>query len=355
MNSWNISVPGKIILLGEYAVLEGSPALSAAINRYCRISADFSPSDTFTFQAVNLNIPPLECKITDNGEIEYPGDISPDLFKQYRHVLAAFEHANQLTAGDIPPLHLSIDTSEFYLKESGQKLGLGSSAAVTVGCLATLLHGARVDLTLTDFLNLALKAHQTAQSGRGSGVDIATSQSGGVIQYQLKGDRTTGKIDSLAIPPDLHIIPIWTGFSASTSAFVEKIHQAKNENPEAYQTIIKSLRQLTSLGIDNLTGGRIEYFLEITDEYCNVMDQLGNLSGVDVISDIHREIGVTVRNAGGAYKPSGAGGGDLGLAFTGSDVVRKRILASLESSEFQVLDLMITKKGVIIEDSTNQK
>jgi len=37
VSRWLASAPGKLVLLGEYAVLDGAPALVMAVERYCRV------------------------------------------------------------------------------------------------------------------------------------------------------------------------------------------------------------------------------------------------------------------------------------------------------------------------------
>lgn len=350
MNRFSVTVPGKLVLLGEYAVLEGSPALVVAVDRRCRLTVTQLESDSILFEAVNLDIPSVEFVVGKNGVIEFISETDSKTKQPYRHAIASMETAAQFHSEKLSGLRISIDTSEFYLSGSGQKLGLGSSAAVTVGCLIGLLHTANSDMSTDDLLSLALSTHRLAQNGRGSGVDIAASVTSGMLQYQIEKNTNSYKILKLGLPYELQIIPVWTGISTSTSSFIQKMHYARNNNPDSYQVIIESLRNLTTLGIDNLTGGRLQYFLEIIDEYTNVLDQLGKLADADIVSAVHRKIRDIVRKAGGSYKPSGAGGGDIGIAFTDSLRVRERIIASLRSNGFQVLDLTISEKGIIIED-----
>ncbi len=46
--------PGKLVILGEYAVLTGAPALVLAIDRYCR--AEIAPSE-FEFFILCISAP----------------------------------------------------------------------------------------------------------------------------------------------------------------------------------------------------------------------------------------------------------------------------------------------------------
>jgi phosphomevalonate kinase len=115
-----VSAPGKLMLLGEYAVLEGGLALAMAVNR----------------RAVGR-------RASDGAA----AGLSPV-------VAAVFEAARR--AGFPPPLNIEIDTSAFR-DDAGLKLGLGSSAAAAV--IAASLATDRRDETA---LQVAIEGHRAA-------------------------------------------------------------------------------------------------------------------------------------------------------------------------------------------------
>lgn len=125
------SAPGKLVLLGDYAVLAGGPALVAAVDR----------------RAVGAT----------------GGPIPPSAVVEAVLARAKLE-------GGRPELP-EIDTRAF-LDEHGQKLGLGSSAAVAVVTAALSL--GRDDERI---LRVALEGHRDAAGGVGSGVDVADRKS----------------------------------------------------------------------------------------------------------------------------------------------------------------------------------
>ena len=55
-------------------------------------------------------------------------------------------------------------------------------------------------------------------------------------------------------------------------------------------------------------------WLEAIAAYGRGLQELGVAIGADIVTAEHREIGEDARRHGVAYKVSGAGGGDLGLA-----------------------------------------
>ena len=94
------SAPGKIVLSGEYAVLFGAPAICMAVDRRAvAITKDGTDS---------------KCRL------ETPGLAGGD----------PFAIVEAVCGGQRPPLDIMLDTRAF--SDAGGKLGIGSSAALTV-------------------------------------------------------------------------------------------------------------------------------------------------------------------------------------------------------------------------------
>ena len=143
------SAPGKLIVAGEYAVLDGAPALVVAVDR--RAVARIQPG---------------------------PRGSSP--------FLAAVADEVAARGGDgARALSIAVDSRAFYVDTGAGplKLGLGSSAAVTVAATALAL-GEPLDRARV--FDIAAAAHaraQGARGARGSGADIAAAVYGGAIAY----------------------------------------------------------------------------------------------------------------------------------------------------------------------------
>jgi len=356
---FQVNAPGKLLLLGEYAVLEGSPALVVAVNTQCKVSIRTPSTNNLYLRATNLDLRELSLSRDNKDHYVLEADqTSNSEYLNYRYCLEAIRiFQDNYPQQIIPPTVITIDTSEFYHQIDNSKIGLGSSAAVTVATLKALFRLTETQTDQVNFFSMALKAHRIAQEGKGSGVDVAASTYGGLIQYtQPKSNSETAHtIESITLPDNLFIIPVWTGYSVSTREFVGRVNRVKSDSPEAYRTVIQSLGDLASLGIENLRAGRISYFLEIIQEYGNAMSQLGQLADIDIFSEVHHKIREVVEQSGGVYKPSGAGGGDIGVAITTTPEIRQRIIESLEKQSYAVLDLTINQKGVNIRNYTKKQ
>jgi phosphomevalonate kinase len=151
-----LSVPGNILLLGEYAVVDPG-GLGVALAVEPRVAVTWAPADGLQVTGRGAGEP-----------VSWPGP-GAELFD------AVIQTTDATRIGSA----VQVDSSAFY--RAGRKLGYGSSAAVAVGLTAALLaliHRERPPLDRV--FQTALKAHRRFQDGRGSGYDVAASTYGGV-------------------------------------------------------------------------------------------------------------------------------------------------------------------------------
>src|SRR5699024_10803234 len=125
------SKPGKLILLGEYAVLEQAPCLVAAAYRDCVVEIGPAKCKCFRLEASNPDIGDLEFVIGDNNELLFKTNISKAATNRLRFVIAVFKEIINECNGELDPATIKTDTQKLY-HTSSEKLGLGASAAITV-------------------------------------------------------------------------------------------------------------------------------------------------------------------------------------------------------------------------------
>ena len=339
-NSIQVSTPGKLILLGEYAVLEHAPCLVSAVQRECTVDVKPDESPWFSINSSRSEVPNVECMFTPEGGFQFKESLSADGHKRLRFVLSTLKYVVQQVDSNIGGASIFINTDRFFHQPSEQKLGLGASAAITVSLLAALMKFVDRPMTERELYKQAFQIHRQAQGGVGSGMDIAASATGGVIEYQMQTDPSAGGIiKPVDWPESLRMISIWAGHSASTQNMVQQVRAFQHDNPDRYDAIMKPMKELTRSGCEAFKSGNTDEFLEIVSDYVNQEQKLGEASEADIISEVHRKIGSIVKKAGGSYKPSGAGGGDIGVAFCNSDEAYLNIQKAIEESRFDVLDL----------------
>jgi phosphomevalonate kinase len=101
------------------------------------------------------------------------------------------------------------------------------------------------------------------------------------------------------------------------------------------------LNNLSGIGCESLMNNKSSYFLDIITKFYNVLFELSNLADIDIISDQHQRIAKIIQNCGGVYKPSGAGGYDIGIAFTDRQSIKQKIIEQINKSYFKFIKLSI--------------
>ncbi len=225
-------------------------------------------------------------------------------------------------------------------------MGLGSSAAVTCALIAGLNAVWGKKLLPEDLLSESLAAHHEAQGKMGSGIDIAASVYGGILSYRKKDQLP--EIKNIGICENIMVIPIWSGTTASTRELVAHVMRFKKSQSGQYQNMIEQMTDVSVRAIDAWADCNTKMFLLQVHRYNELMQELGERSNAPIISDIHRITGEIVRKYQGVYKPSGAGQGDLGLAFWERSAFDPGFLELLRDEGLQPVDLAFDAQGTVI-------
>lgn len=211
--SHKATAPGSIMLLGEHAVLHGYPAISAAINRTITVSIIPNESNTLSIES-SLG--------------EYECDINEITIKNPFTFLLACLKKQKLPSG----CSIKID-SEF-----SDKVGLGSSAAITVATLKCLSDWLNTPLTKNQLLRQAIEIIHQVQ-GIGSGADCAASVYGGVVYYKMNPCI----VDPLKHHPDISLV--YTGYKTPTTDVIAKVAKAYEAHPSLYNTLYEKIGECT--------------------------------------------------------------------------------------------------------------
>lgn len=327
------SAPGKLFLLGEYAVLEGAPALLTAVDRRATVTAE--ASDQWRLTAPQLGITGLE--------LGPAGSLPPGLDAATHRRLALFDAVRTVVdshaGGPAGPLDLAIDSSAFQL--DGHKLGLGSSAAVAVALTAALARARGLELTPDTLFDLADAGHRQAQGGSGSGGDVATSVYGGRIRY-VRGERP----QPVGWPDDLALLAVATGTGSSTVDLVTRVAAYRDRDPQGYQRDLGVLSALATNADAALSDA--DRFLALAESYFQAIDALDSHAEAGIVTERHRELRALTAASGVVFKPTGAGGGDLGLVFAKLGVADE-LQSVLDHAGAAVIPVPFSADGARIE------
>jgi len=320
------SAPGKVVLAGEYAVLDGAPAIAMAVDRRAWTQLKSSGASTHSLKTRGYLDRRFRFTASD-GRLDWV-DLLPsaDALSLVEAVLAECARA------DAESFDLSIDTSAFYEPNSGAKLGFGSSAAVAVALAAVLIH------PQTNAGDRARAAHRRFQGGRGSGVDIASALGGGLIEYR----REEGAA-ALDWPQGLEYAILWSGRPASTAGKLRKLGDRGQADAAA-------LAPSATAAADAWRSGDPAIVLESMQLFLEQLEAFDRRSGVGVFDAGHADMVATAAGFEGVlYKPCGAGGGDVGIALSVDREALRAFTSAAAGRGFTLIKARLDPRGLQFE------
>ena len=324
------TAPGKLVVLGEYAVLKNAPALVMAVDRRCR--AEIVSSDGVASY--------LRATTGEKREVIFRPQVRSGLALVDRVVHRCPAPAAECWSG-------ALDSSRFF--REGKKMGLGSSAAALTAWSGAWMawSGQEAETADTGLLRHLVEAHRADQGGVGSGVDVAASLHGGVIRFQL--DEASGpRVSAARLPSGVEFVSVFVRSSASTRAHVARFQARAAESPSAAAFWIESLTRLAEAGVGCAVENDADGFLGAIRDYAGGLQALGEWMGAEIFTPEHLDVMKLAQRFGVAYKVSGAGGGDLGLAF-GGDLEALARFREAAAERYDTIELAIDPLGLDVE------
>ncbi|MCL2779338.1 MAG: hypothetical protein FWD73_15190 [Polyangiaceae bacterium] len=287
--------PGKLVLTGAYAVLEGAPAIVVATSR--GVVADAT------------------C---------HAACPTPEVRAALGNTPAPLVNASALFDGD-------------------RKLGLGASAAILVASLgAVAIRNGIRDLTSERFRSAlffrAQKAHAEAQRG-GSGVDVAASVFGGVLCY------TMGALPvRVALPPGIELTTFACQNSARTTDLRARVDALRVSNRAMHVAHLGDLARIAEGAAAAISAGDRRAFIASVADAARSLGRLGAACGAPIVPPGLEGLSELAAREGGAFCVSGAGGGDVAF-FVGARPPRA-VLERAAALGLTAMDMTFDEKGL---------
>jgi len=298
------SAPGKLMMLGEHAVLYGRQCLVCAVNR--RVEITLEPR---TDRIISIN----------SGLGDYTGsldNLGED--QRFSFLLCA---VNQFNPSLDHGLNLRV-TSEF-----SNLIGLGSSSAVTVAAVGAIKRHLKQSIEPQEIFQDSLSIIRTVQ-GTGSGADVAASVFGGIVRYR----QDPLEIEKLQASCPLTVV--FSGHKTPTVSVIKQVKASYAQFPEVYNEIFDVMEASSDAAVRAIVSRDWVRFGKLLNINQGLMDAIG-VSDASIETLVHR-----LRNEAGIFgaKISGSGLGDcvLGLGFAECDDLTDGI-QSIEVDEQGVL------------------
>lgn len=308
-----VSAPGKLLLMGDHAVVYGYPSIVTAIDARLFVT--------------------LEKATGDRNEIIAPQTKNTDFINS---VLRRFRK--------------DLEQTKSYIKVTTQspftgKYGFGSSSAVTVATIAAIHKFLGLDI---DPGRIFREAYTTVLDVQkiGSGFDVAAASYGGTIYY-VRGGAT---LETL-IEADREPIPLIIGYSGVKSNSVDLINEVKKKRtqyPQKVDQIFKAIAKLVEEGRERIAAKDWERLGKLFDFNQEYLRDLG-------VSSQKLEELISAAKGAGAWgaKLSGAGGGDCMIALA-DPAERAQVEEAIRKAGGEVVKISANARGVFQETTDNQ-
>lgn len=315
---------GKVILMGEHAVVYGHPALAAQVDLPLVVTLKWqdTPPPIGGRWALRCHLPAL-------GE-----PLPPMILAETRSAISlmkAGDHSGHsalydaltlcFKLADAPPgtFDLSLNSALPMGK------GMGSSAAFAAAILRAISQLKKVDPeahTLAQWVNEV----EAIFHGTPSGVDGAVVSHGGLLRFQ-RGEPSI--LEPLTLPRALPIVLADSGDIGETSKMVGAVRQRLESQPEDTRRIFEEIEALTLEGLEAMSRGDLMALGPLMVANHDRLREIG-------VSTPTLDSMVTLALEAGALgaKLTGAGGGGLMMALVKDDTQAARVAGALSQAGY---------------------
>ncbi|MCZ0717070.1 phosphomevalonate kinase [Aerococcus kribbianus] len=332
--------PGKLFIAGEYAVVSPyQPAVLMAVSSHLTAQLECQLQGPYQF-ITNQCQHPIHWSFNDQGQV-ISSDPAADKFKLIWSVIETITNYAQ-SKNRLNHQAFKLTISSRLDDQSGRKIGLGSSGAVSVAvadCLAQH-NGLKAYLSEKDYQNLLFKIIAISQSKlgmRGSLGDVACQITGSLTHYQ-NFDRNwfnqhLAKIESkddlarlieqdwpgliikkLSWPENWQVSIVWSQSPADTESLLAQSTNSQSAisdtgfKKDSQRQVNKIVQAINEKDWSNFKSTLAANYQNISHYRAN-QQQIYHTSSFDLAQRL-------CQGKDTVFKISGAGAGDCALAFS---------------------------------------
>jgi len=319
------TAPGKLMLMGEHAVVYGRHCIVTAVDHRMKVSLETISDKFFILDAPDVNLINYQKRFTDLTLGAIP---KAARFVEYtiKNILKKYR----------------IDTGFKITTEAdfSSSFGFGSSSAVTVCTAKALSEIFNLNLNNQELFEICYKTVLDVQ-GKGSGFDLAAAIWGGTILFQNKGE-VVEKINL----NNFDLAVGWTGKKYETVKVVNEVKELANNYPEIVEGVYDKISYLVNKIVEISKNQDPKLLIKLGD-YMNFNQ--GQLAVLGVSSLELDAIIQTARQAGSfGAKLSGAGKGDCAIALV-DNTTKIKVQEAIIKAGFEIIDVKVVATGVRVE------
>jgi phosphomevalonate kinase len=141
---------------------------------------------------------------------------------------------------------------------------------------------------------------------------------------------------------------VWTGQSASTPAMLGRLRAYRERDAPRFASHMERLGANAGQAVAAWNADDTAGILGAIAGYESGLRQLDEAAGIGIFSPVHERLRAIAVKHGAVYKPSGAGGGDFGIALTDSRTMDQSLRAAYAAEGFTVLDAELCAPGLTV-------
>lgn len=290
---------GKIILLGEHAVVYGSHAIAAPVP--LAMQAKVSDNNK---EGIHLLIPRW--------------GVEERLYRGVKHKYSIYQSLDLIL--DELGLHDQNMQIEVF-PHVPRAMGLGGSAALAVAIIRALSEHYKINITDGRIADLAYKSENIVH-GTASGIDNTLATYGRFIQFKR---GTPPVMDNIEVKEPIRVVIGLTWVESLTAKMVARVAKAWEGNKKLYNHIFRQIDELVlEAGEAIKTGNLVQLgeLMNINQGYLNALQVSGR--EIEEIIDIARNNGAL----GAKLTGGGGGGAIIALCPDNWELVAKAIRAA---------------------------
>ncbi|MBI2329940.1 mevalonate kinase [Candidatus Daviesbacteria bacterium] len=335
MKTITVSAPGKLMLLGEHAVVYGRPCIVTAVNQRMKATVELTDEPIFSLDAPDVQVTGYQKPMDQLGVGDPLTPLaqkdSTSIPKGAKFVEIALYNFYNNYKGYTKKGGIRVTTKS----EFSSQFGFGSSSASTVCVIKALSEITGANLDNKTVFDLSYKTVLDIQ-GKGSGFDVAAAIYGGTLYFKKGGE--------IIEPLNVDSLPLIVGYSGIKADTVTLMNQVLEKDQLVVEGIYTDIGKLVEQAKPALLNKDWATLGKLMDDNQKLLSELGvSIPKLDQM--------ISAATNAGAYgvKLSGAGGGDCMITLAPEDKIQA-VKDGIAAAGGQVIEVGANVEGVKVEN-----